>query len=185
MKTNQTCVILYLIKYLVEHKKWDTFTIKYTKSFTSDNNLEKKNSSQKTKLSSSALLLIISVLLLLVSWTTSSSAIDNFIQCLSNHSQPTNPIFDAIYTPNNSTFPSALLSYIRNRRFSTPTTPKPLAIVAAMHESHVQATILCASIMACKSEYEVVAMTMRAFHMSHMCPLLSLTCLISDPSILI
>uniref|UniRef100_A0A2N9GJC6 FAD-binding PCMH-type domain-containing protein n=1 Tax=Fagus sylvatica TaxID=28930 RepID=A0A2N9GJC6_FAGSY len=34
-----------------------------------------------------------------------------------------------------------------------------------MHESHVQATILCASIMACKSEYEVVAMTMRAFHM--------------------
>ena len=106
--------------------------------------LEKKNSPQKMKLSSSTLLLIFSVLVLLDSCATSSPAIDNFIQCLSNYSQPSNPIFEAIYTPKNSSFQSVLLSYIRTKRFTTPTTPKPLAIVTAMHESHVQGTVLCA-----------------------------------------
>ncbi|XP_050290803.1 berberine bridge enzyme-like 4 [Quercus robur] len=96
------------------------------------------------KLSSSTLLIIFSALVLLVSCATSSPATDNFIQCLSNYSQPANPIFEAIYTPKNSSFPSVLLSYIRNKRFTTPTTPKPLAIVTAMHESHVQGTVLCA-----------------------------------------
>ncbi|KAL6198527.1 hypothetical protein ACLB2K_028316 [Fragaria x ananassa] len=33
---------------------------------------------------------------------------------------------------------------LRNGRFHTPTTPKPLAVVTAKHESHVQATVICA-----------------------------------------
>ncbi|KAA8519311.1 hypothetical protein F0562_013567 [Nyssa sinensis] len=37
-------------------------------------------------------------------------------------------------------------SYVRNLRFMTSTTRKPLAIVAAKHESHVQATVVCAMI---------------------------------------
>ncbi|KAL4627728.1 hypothetical protein ACB092_05G186400 [Castanea dentata] len=78
------------------------------------------------------------------SCATSRPTIDNFIQCLSNYSQPSNPIFEAIYTPKNSSFQSVLLSYIRTKQFTTPTTPKPLAIVTAMHESHVQGTVLCA-----------------------------------------
>ena len=97
------------------------------------------------KLSSS--LLIFCFLWLLVSslsWATSSSGIDNFIECISNHSKTSNAIPEAIYTPNNSSFQAVLLSHIKNRRFTTPTTPKPLAIVAASHVTHVQATILCA-----------------------------------------
>ncbi|CBI33010.3 unnamed protein product, partial [Vitis vinifera] len=39
---------------------------------------------------------------------------------------------------------NVLQSYIRNLRFTTPETPKPLVIVAAKHESHVQATVICA-----------------------------------------
>ena len=108
-------------------------------------NQEKKKSPQKMKLSSSTLLLIFSVLVLLVTCATSSPRnVDDFIQCLSNYSQPSNPIFDAIYTPENSSFQSVLLSYIRNKRFTTQFTPKPLAIVTALHESHVQGTVICA-----------------------------------------
>ncbi|KAK3188769.1 hypothetical protein Dsin_028330 [Dipteronia sinensis] len=35
------------------------------------------------------------------------------------------------------------MAYIKNGRFSTAETPKPLAIVTANDESHVQATVLC------------------------------------------
>ncbi|MBA0700468.1 hypothetical protein Goari_022589, partial [Gossypium aridum] len=51
---------------------------------------------------------------------------------------------ESIYTPSNSSFESALQAYIRNRRFLTPETPKPVAIVAPTHVSHVQATVICA-----------------------------------------
>ncbi|MBA0556082.1 hypothetical protein Golob_026216 [Gossypium lobatum] len=53
-------------------------------------------------------------------------------------------MLESIYTPSNSSFESALQAYIRNRRFLTPETPKPVAIVAPTHVSHVQATVICA-----------------------------------------
>ncbi|KAM3748884.1 hypothetical protein ACB098_05G141500 [Castanea mollissima] len=97
------------------------------------------------KLSSPTLLLIFSVLVLSVTCETSSPRnVEDFIQCLSNYSHASYPIFDAIYTPENSSFQSVLLSYIRNKRFITQFNPKPLAIVTALHESHVQGTVLCA-----------------------------------------
>lgn len=68
---------------------------------------------------------------------------EDFLQCLYNKSQPSNPISEAIYTPSNSSFTDVLESYVRNLRYSTPSTPKPLAVVAAKHESHVQAAVLC------------------------------------------
>ena len=85
---------------------------------------------------------LFSILLFQVSWawTTSASIQDNFIQCLDNAS----PAHPDIYTPNNSSFAFVLQSYIRNRRFDTTTTPKPVAIVTAKNESHVQATVVCA-----------------------------------------
>ncbi|KAJ9691166.1 hypothetical protein PVL29_013369 [Vitis rotundifolia] len=88
---------------------------------------------------------LFSVLVFSVSWAASdSSAEDLFLQCLSNHAQPSNPISSAIYTPKSSSFLQVLQSYIRSRRFMTPETPKPLVIVAASHESHVQAAVVCA-----------------------------------------
>ncbi|KAL6198525.1 hypothetical protein ACLB2K_028314 [Fragaria x ananassa] len=91
-------------------------------------------------------LVILSVLSFSVPCTTSDPILTaDFLHCLTNHSHySTSPISEAIYTDQNTSFQPALLAYIRNRRYSTPTTPKPLAIVAAKHESHVQSTVICA-----------------------------------------
>ncbi|KAI4356060.1 hypothetical protein L6164_000112 [Bauhinia variegata] len=100
--------------------------------------------SMETILKPSSLLLNTLTIFFCILQATSDTSLDNFLQCLLNHSQPTNPITEVIYTPINSSFSSLLITHISNRRYSTPSTPKPLAIVAAKHESHVQATIICA-----------------------------------------
>jgi len=85
------------------------------------------------------------VFLLSISWeATSDLAHENFLQCLLNHSQLTYPISTAIYTPKNESYSYVLQSYIRNLRFNMSTTPKPLLILTALRESHVQAAISCA-----------------------------------------
>ncbi|KAJ4828129.1 bifunctional hydroxyacyl-CoA dehydrogenase/enoyl-CoA hydratase fox2 [Turnera subulata] len=89
---------------------------------------------------------VVSILLLstLIS-LAASDQLGDFLQCLPNSTHsPSWPISQAIYTANNASFDSTLRSYINNRRFLTSSTPKPLAIVAALHESHVQATVRCA-----------------------------------------
>lgn len=81
---------------------------------------------------------------LLLSLSRQVSASESFIHCLLNHSQPSHSISAAIYTPNNGSFSSVLQAYIRNLRFNTTTTRKPFLIVTALHESHIQAAIVCA-----------------------------------------
>ncbi|MED6145140.1 hypothetical protein PIB30_022283 [Stylosanthes scabra] len=49
-----------------------------------------------------------------------------------------------IYTAKDNSFLTILHTLTYNHRFSAPTAPKPLAIVVARNESHVQGTILCA-----------------------------------------
>lgn len=90
-------------------------------------------------------ILMLSILIFFVSWPTSNSISlhETFLQCLNNHSDPSYPISSQIYTPDNSSYSSVLQSYIRNLRFNTSTTPKPLLILTATHHSHVQAAILC------------------------------------------
>ncbi|XP_031263472.1 berberine bridge enzyme-like 18 [Pistacia vera] len=69
----------------------------------------------------------------------------NFLQCLSLHSEnnATSNISQVIYTENNSSFSSILEFSIRNFRFSTPTTPKPLVIITPSQVSHIQEAIIC------------------------------------------
>ncbi|KAJ4836079.1 hypothetical protein Tsubulata_010703 [Turnera subulata] len=93
--------------------------------------------------------LLVSVLIIMLSGSLAASNpdVDKFLQCLRSHSHshPSNyPIDQAIYTPTSSSFQTALEAFITNRRFVSPSTPKPVAIIAAKHESHIQATILCA-----------------------------------------
>ncbi|KAI9198625.1 hypothetical protein LWI28_019297 [Acer negundo] len=97
------------------------------------------------KVSVSLILFVASIILLPFAWPLPDQpqALDIFLQCLQNHTSPSNPISDSIYTPNNSSFQSVLMAYVKNRRFSTAETPKPLAILTANDESHVQATVLC------------------------------------------
>ncbi|KAJ9163257.1 hypothetical protein P3X46_022946 [Hevea brasiliensis] len=72
------------------------------------------------------------------------STLESFLQCLPTHVNSSNPIAKAIHKPSDPSFQSTLEAYVKNLRFLTPTTPKPLAIIAAAHESHVQATVICA-----------------------------------------
>ncbi|GAY33862.1 hypothetical protein CUMW_008390 [Citrus unshiu] len=100
------------------------------------------------RLTITKLSLLLPVLLFLsISWrarATSVSVHENFIQCLLSHSQPSHPISPAIFTPQNSSFSSVLQAQIRNLRFNSTSTPKPFLIITALHESHIQAAIICA-----------------------------------------
>ncbi|KAJ8448284.1 hypothetical protein Cgig2_025208 [Carnegiea gigantea] len=73
-----------------------------------------------------------------------NSPIGSFLQCLPTRSNPSHPISNVTYTRSNPSFLSVLQTYIRDSRFNTSSTPKPLAIVTATDVSHVQATVLCA-----------------------------------------
>ncbi|XP_052201307.1 berberine bridge enzyme-like 8 [Diospyros lotus] len=77
------------------------------------------------------------------SWAASDSNLQAFIQCLDSHSDPSFPASPAVYTPNNSSYSSVLQAYIRNLRFNESFTPKPVLILTALHESHIQASIIC------------------------------------------
>ncbi|XP_050225344.2 berberine bridge enzyme-like 17 [Mercurialis annua] len=95
-------------------------------------------------LSKMKVILILFSIVLFPLLVQSSQVLDNFLQCLPNHTNHSNPISQAIYTPQNTTFNHVLNAYIRNLRFINPATPKPLAIITANDESHVQATVICA-----------------------------------------
>ncbi|KAK3433772.1 hypothetical protein EUGRSUZ_D01053 [Eucalyptus grandis] len=78
-------------------------------------------------------------------FSRSAFANETLSQCLISHSQASHPITSAIlYTPANSSYSTVLQSYIRNLRFNSSDTPKPTLILTALHESHVQAAIVCA-----------------------------------------
>ncbi|XP_057444394.1 berberine bridge enzyme-like 17 [Lotus japonicus] len=84
-------------------------------------------------------------IVLTISHTTSESLDEKFLSCLSHYSKNLNiPVFKAIGTPHNTSFLSILNARVQNNRFKTATTPKPLAIITALQENHVQATIACA-----------------------------------------
>ncbi|OVA00263.1 FAD linked oxidase [Macleaya cordata] len=96
-------------------------------------------------ISSSAVLSLLyySLLLSSTSWPTSSSTSsvhEDFVQCIHLH-KPPNSV--PIYTPTNSSYSSLLQASARNLRFLSPTFLKPQLIVTPLHESHVQATVVC------------------------------------------
>ncbi|XP_047182816.1 berberine bridge enzyme-like 17 [Vigna umbellata] len=71
-----------------------------------------------------------------------SPDIKQFLSCLSAHSSKTIP--EAVYTPQNASYTSILNLHVQSKRYKTKNTPKPLAIVTAKSENHVQATVTCA-----------------------------------------
>ncbi|XP_015878343.3 monolignol oxidoreductase AtBBE-like 13 [Ziziphus jujuba] len=83
------------------------------------------------------------VLLQLPSLAVSTSTLDKFIQCASAHSVLSIPISTAFFTPKNSSFTSVLQSSAQNLRFLEPSVPKPEFIFTPLHESHVQAAVIC------------------------------------------
>uniref|UniRef100_A0ACD5ZX77 Uncharacterized protein n=1 Tax=Avena sativa TaxID=4498 RepID=A0ACD5ZX77_AVESA len=85
-----------------------------------------------------ALLLTVCFLACYVS-VPSMAASEDFLQCLSTTSIPSQLVF----TPSSPSFTSVLVSSIRNPKFFTPTTVRPLCIVTPTNASHVQAAVLC------------------------------------------
>jgi len=75
------------------------------------------------------------------SWIASADRHEDFLQCL--HYQNSIAISKVIYTPINSSYSSVLQFSIRNGRFNTSATPKPLVIVTPLNEAHIQAAITC------------------------------------------
>ncbi|PPR88879.1 hypothetical protein GOBAR_AA31799 [Gossypium barbadense] len=95
--------------------------------------------------------ILVSIILFSISLVTSksypNSVVDNFLQCLPKHYRnPSKPIAKAIYTPTHPSFQSVYELHTYNLRVLTQAnaTHKPMAIVAALHESHVQAAVICA-----------------------------------------
>ncbi|CAL5411767.1 unnamed protein product [Camellia sinensis] len=78
-----------------------------------------------------------------ISWAASDSPYDIFLQCLTDHSNPSDQISSIVYNPNNTSYTTVLQSYIRNARFNRSTTPKPVIIVTPLQITHVQIAVLC------------------------------------------
>ncbi|KAK3228818.1 hypothetical protein Dsin_000699 [Dipteronia sinensis] len=86
---------------------------------------------------------ILSIFLLLsASLTTSFSIQNNFIKCLSINSHVPIPS-TTIFTPNNSSFATILVSRAENLRLTEPSVPKPVLLFTPLNESHVQAAVIC------------------------------------------
>ncbi|PPR87224.1 hypothetical protein GOBAR_AA33465 [Gossypium barbadense] len=80
----------------------------------------------------------------LLSFSMGASTHQDFLQCLSLRSNDSTSISNVIYTRNNSSYSFVLESTIRNLRFNSTDTPKPLVIITPSRTSHFQATIYCA-----------------------------------------
>ncbi|KAG6639570.1 hypothetical protein CIPAW_10G110200 [Carya illinoinensis] len=78
-----------------------------------------------------------------VSIAASDSVYDAFIQCLSKQTNQPNQVSKIVYAQSNASYTSVLGAYLRNSRFNTSNTPKPVIIVTPTQESHVQAAVLC------------------------------------------
>ncbi|CAD5314489.1 unnamed protein product [Arabidopsis thaliana] len=95
--------------------------------------------------SSTTQTLIFTVFLLLIptSFAAPPKLKDSFTQCVTVF-KPSVPIQNFTYTQQNPNFLTILNNYVRNLRYFNGTTRKPVAIVAAAHFTHIQATINCA-----------------------------------------
>ncbi|KAL6603943.1 hypothetical protein ACP70R_044304 [Stipagrostis hirtigluma subsp. patula] len=88
--------------------------------------------------SSARALLLVFCFLCCYAPTPSSAASGDFLQCLSA-AVPSQLLF----TQSSPSFTTVLASSIRNPRFFTPSTVRPLCIVTPTNASHVQAAVLC------------------------------------------
>ncbi|QCD83943.1 CO dehydrogenase flavoprotein-like [Vigna unguiculata] len=75
---------------------------------------------------------------------TAESVYTSFLRCLTNYTKSQDHVSDIVFAETNSSFSSVLQAYIRNARFNTTSTPKPLLIVTPSEEPHVQGSVICA-----------------------------------------
>lgn len=80
-----------------------------------------------------------------VTQTSSTPLQDQFINCLHRNTNVHFPLEKMFFTPerNASVFIDVLESTAQNQRYLTKSMPKPEFIFKPVHESHVQASIIC------------------------------------------
>ncbi|KAL8089052.1 hypothetical protein AgCh_038714 [Apium graveolens] len=84
------------------------------------------------------------VILILAQIATSNPIQDSFYQCLALNTESSPiPFSSCFYTPNVTSFNSVLQSTAQNLRCLAPTVPKPELIFTPVHETHVQAAVVC------------------------------------------
>ncbi|MBA0871447.1 hypothetical protein Goshw_025738 [Gossypium schwendimanii] len=79
------------------------------------------------------------------SLAASNSVYESFVQCLKTRSNSSDNISDIVYSHSNATYETVLEQYIRNARFNTSSTPKPVIIITPLTESHVSAAVICSN----------------------------------------
>lgn len=114
---------------------------------------------------------------------TSNSGSNDFLKCFhpGTNLSVSNFTSDVIFTTNGSSYTSVLQSSAQNLRFVSASTPKPQLIIRPLHESHIQAAVICSRKPALTYESEVEATTTRAFLMYPTSPSSSSTFPISGP----
>ncbi|KAK4768296.1 hypothetical protein SAY87_003437 [Trapa incisa] len=91
------------------------------------------------------LLLVLFLLSFLsVNSCASYASYDRLVRCLSRRVHSADQASKMVYERTNSSFTTVLNAYVRNLRFNTSSTPKPLIIVTPLLESHVSAAVVCA-----------------------------------------
>ncbi|XP_027932165.1 berberine bridge enzyme-like 21 [Vigna unguiculata] len=92
----------------------------------------------------SAAFLLLLVFTLSSAQTPDSSIYDTFLRCLTQRTNSSTQLSNIVFAQTNPSFPTVLQNYIRNARFNTSQTRKPLLIVTPLRESHVQGAVICA-----------------------------------------
>ncbi|XP_010478500.1 PREDICTED: berberine bridge enzyme-like 7 isoform X2 [Camelina sativa] len=100
---------------------------------------------QSLKMRYPSIMLVLFPFFFVFIWESNSPVVssETFTQCLTSNSDQKHPISPAVFFAGNGSYSSVLESNIRNLRFNTSNTPKPFLIIAATHESHVQAAVTC------------------------------------------
>ncbi|KAI3470224.1 hypothetical protein Pfo_026887 [Paulownia fortunei] len=88
-------------------------------------------------------LLVTLLVIFSCTWPAYPDSHDDFLACLSLRSVNQTLISNVVYTPSNSSYLSILQSSIRNLRFTSASTPKPLVIVTPVDESQIQDVVHC------------------------------------------
>ncbi|CAL0324496.1 unnamed protein product [Lupinus luteus] len=92
----------------------------------------------------SVIFLLLNVSPIISTTPTTEKEYSTFYQCLKNQTTFSDQVSNILFTQTNPSFSTLLQAYIRNSRFNTTSTPKPIIVITPQQGSHVQGAVFCA-----------------------------------------